>query len=178
MASYANATYVRDQVTAALLQMMKEQEYPTISISDLVQTAAVSRSSFYRNFNDKDDVIRNYLKSLIQAWQYKFSNAPSEEFSFSLLQHFYQNKDFYLLLYRSGLSWMLFENIKNACGVCSDAPSILAYGAASVAGALFGWADEWISRGMKETPEELKQASLSLSLPPLQTAHPLHGRHR
>lgn len=156
MASYANATYVRDRVTETLLQMMRERDYQTISISELVQEAGVSRSSFYRNFTDKDDVVRKHLKMLIRDWESAFSITPNQDFSDSLLRHFYQNRDFYLLLYRSGLSWMLFENIKSACGVKPESPHILAYGAASIAGAIFGWADEWISRGMKETPDELK----------------------
>lgn len=157
MASYANATYVRDKVTETLLQMMRERDYQTISISELVQKADVSRSSFYRNFTDKDDVVRKYLKRLIKDWEDAFSITPNQDFFDSLIRHFYQNRDFYLLLYRSGLSWMLFKNIKSACGVHSDTPSILAYGASSIAGAIFGWADEWISRDMKETPEELKK---------------------
>lgn len=156
MASYANATYVRDKVTETLLQMMRERDYQTISVSELVQKADVSRSSFYRNFTDKDDVVQKYLKRLIQDWECDFSIGPNQDLSDSLLRHFYQNRDFYLLLYRSGLSWMLFESIKSACGVRSDAPPVLAYGAASIAGALFGWIDEWISRGMRETPRELK----------------------
>lgn len=157
MASYANATYVRNKVTETLLQMMCERDYHTISVSEVVQEANVSRSSFYRNFTDKDDVLRRQLTRLIQDWRSEFEHAQNQDFSDSLLQHFYHNKDFYLLLYRSDLSFMLLENIKSACGVKPESPPILAYGAASIAGALFGWIDEWISRGMKETPRELKK---------------------
>lgn len=157
MASYPNATYVKDTVTATLLRMMETQDYSSITISELVKESKVSRSSFYRNFSDKDAVIRNHLNRLMDDWKKSFSNAPGQDLSDSLLRYFYSHREFYLLLYRSGLSWMLYENIKTACGVCTDSPAILAYGAASIAGALFGWADEWISRGMKETPDELKQ---------------------
>lgn len=93
----------------------------------------------------------------MEEWQQSFAAMPGQDFSDSLLRHFYANRNFYLLLYRSGLSWMLHENIKAACGLKADMPPILAYGTASIAGALFGWADEWISRGMNETPEELKE---------------------
>lgn len=60
---------------------------------------------------------------------------------------------------------MIYENIKNACGVNSDTPPILTYGAASIAGALFGWTDEWMSRGMKETPKELKKLAEEFKKP-------------
>lgn len=157
MVTYENATHVWTQVTAALLRLMETREYQTISISDLASAAQVSRSSVYRNFVDKDDVLRRYLKKLMEEWQQNFEATPGQDFSDSLLRHFYANRNFCLLLYRSGLSWMLHENIKTACGLKADMPPILAYGTASIAGALFGWADEWISRGMNETPEELKE---------------------
>ena len=128
-----------------------------IIISDLVRKAGVSRSSFYRNFTDKNVVIYRKMERLLQEWKTEFECTKNQDFSDSLLQHFYDNKDFYLLLYRSGLSFMVLDNIKKACGVNPDTPPILAYGAASIAGALFGWADEWIARGMKETPQELKK---------------------
>lgn len=156
MASYPNATYVKDTVTATLLRMMETQVYSTITISELVKESRVSRSSFYRNFSDKDAVMQNYLDRLMDSWKESFTSTTGQDFSDSLLRHFYGHKEFYLLLYHSGLSWMLYENIKKSCGVCSDSPAIQAYGAASIAGALFGWADEWIARGMRETPDELK----------------------
>lgn len=104
MAVYENATHVRTQVTAALLRLMETREYQTISISDLASAAQVSRSSIYRNFADKDDILRRYLQSMIKEWGRDFEAAPGQDFSDSLLRHFYMNRDFYLLLYRSGLS--------------------------------------------------------------------------
>lgn len=157
MATYENATYVRTKVTAALLELMKTREYQTISISDLAFAAQVSRSSVYRNFADRDDVLRRYLNQLMDDWKRDFEAIQGQELSDSLLRHFYTNRDFYLLLYRSGLSWMLHENMKAVCGLKADLPPLIAYGTASVAGALFGWTDEWLSRGMKETPEELQE---------------------
>ena len=67
MAHYENATHVRTQVTAALLNMMKTRDYPSISISDLAQAAQVRRSSFYRNFTDKDDVLPQHLCHLLEG---------------------------------------------------------------------------------------------------------------
>ena len=162
MGTYEKETYARTQITAALLQLMETRDYQTIHISDLVYAAQVSRSSFYRNFTAKDDVLRRYLNGQIAEWGRAFEAKPGQDFSDSLLRHFYEKRDFYLLLYRSGLSWMLHEAIKSACGWKADMPPILAYGTASVAGALFGWVDAWISRGMQETPEELKQLAIQV----------------
>lgn len=165
MAVYENATHVRTQVTAALLRLMETRAYPTISVSDLASAAQVSRSSIYRNFADKDDILRQYLKRQMEEWRRDFEAEPGQDLSDSLLRHFYARRDFYLLLYRSGLSWMLYESIQAACGLTPDLPPAAAYGAAAIAGALFGWADEWLSRGMRETPDELKRFAAQIERP-------------
>lgn len=101
----------------------------------------------------------------MEEWRHNFGTTPEQNFSDSLLQHVYANIDFYLLLHRSGLSWLFHVSLKNACGLKADMPPALAYGISSIAGALFGWADEWFARGMKETPEELKQLAAQIQQP-------------
>lgn len=46
MASYTNATYVRDKVTETLLQMMRKRDYQMITISELVQQAGSAVPQF------------------------------------------------------------------------------------------------------------------------------------
>ncbi|MGL0748460.1 TetR/AcrR family transcriptional regulator [Secundilactobacillus paracollinoides] len=39
---------------------MKEQPYPAISISAIAKKAGISRMGFYRNYDSKDAVLRDY----------------------------------------------------------------------------------------------------------------------
>lgn len=159
MAAYENAAYVRTQVTGMLLHMMETADYQSIRISELVRRANVSRSSFYRNFTDKDDVLRRHFQCLTEEWGRSFEAESEKDLSGSLICHFYAHRDLCLLLHRSGLFWMMYNHIKEACGVSADTPSLLAYGGAAAAGAIFGWLEEWTARGMVESPEEIKQLS-------------------
>ena len=42
-------TYVKKQITLALLELLKEKPLVDISISELTQKAQIGRVSFYRN---------------------------------------------------------------------------------------------------------------------------------
>ena len=44
-----------------LINLINEEQYEAISISELCSKAGVGRMSFYRNFNSKDDILIKYL---------------------------------------------------------------------------------------------------------------------
>lgn len=52
-----DTSYVKGKITQALLTLMEKQEFNRISITDIVNEAMVGRASFYRNFQDKTDVL-------------------------------------------------------------------------------------------------------------------------
>lgn len=123
MATYENADYVRTRAAAVLLEMMEETDYREIRVSELVRRAQVSRSSFYRNFTDKDDVLRQHLRYLTAQWRESLEEGSEQDLSGSLIRHFYAHRDLCLLLHSSGLFWMVYDHIKEACGVNADTPS-------------------------------------------------------
>ena len=45
----------------AVMFLMDEKPYDKITVSDIAEKAGIARPTFYRNFNDKDDVIFEYL---------------------------------------------------------------------------------------------------------------------
>lgn len=151
----ANA-FVKECITTALIQKMKTKHIDEITITDLISKAGVSRNSFYRNFDSKRDILEKHLLILIQEWGKEFeSSGDIHAFSETLLKHYYKHKDFYLLLYRQGLSDMIYETLRASCKL-NEAPSNLGrYGKSMFAGMLFGWLDEWMRQGMPESPEEL-----------------------
>ena len=45
----------------AVMLLMDEKPYEKITVSDIAEKAGIARPTFYRNYNDKDDVIYEYL---------------------------------------------------------------------------------------------------------------------
>lgn len=147
---------VKDSITQALLILMKNSPLSEISVTSIVQKAGVGRVSFYRNFKSKHDVLEQHLLNLIQEWGKEFeSHGDPNYFSESLFNHYYKNKDFYLLLYKHELSSMVYETIRHGTKIYESQNSLERYGKSMIAGMLFGCIDEWMRQGMQETPEEM-----------------------
>ena len=152
-----NNSYVKNQITQALLELMLTNDFNEIKITDIVKKAMVGRASFYRNFTNKEDILKQYLLKLIQEWGSEFENSENPDFVESLFGHYKKHSEVYTLLFSSNLSYLVLDNIKTVCGPKPKQEAIQAYWSAWFAYGLFGWIEEWITRGMKESPKEIAQ---------------------
>src|SRR5690606_14000287 len=57
MPNHQRPPKAREALRGALIALLSEQPYETISVQDIVTRAGVSRSSFYVHFRDKDDLL-------------------------------------------------------------------------------------------------------------------------
>lgn len=56
----------QNRIGKVLEQMMMEMDYDDIFVSDLCSRAGISRRSFYRYFNSKEDVLKFVLEDIIR----------------------------------------------------------------------------------------------------------------
>lgn len=54
--------------------LMDEKPYHRITVSDITEKAGIARQTFYRNYNDKDDVIFEYLNNMLKTDLLKMEN--------------------------------------------------------------------------------------------------------
>lgn len=151
-------TYVRNQILGALLKMMQEQPFADISISALVSTAQVGRASFYRNYTDKEDVLRQENDRLTAQWKQSYEaeeHAAPNELLISLLDFYKEHSDFFLALYQAGLSDIMLQTLLDQSEITPEMPNAMAYLKSSIAYMLYGWIVEWMKRGMQESGTEL-----------------------
>ncbi|WNS45166.1 TetR-like C-terminal domain-containing protein [Paenibacillus sp. MMS20-IR301] len=151
-------TFVKLQITNSLLDLLKIKELKSISISDLTSQAKVSRVSFYRNYNEKEDIIKEYVYKLIGDWHEEYQEsikASEEDMLGSMFDHFSKQREFYLLLTQRNLFHLLKDVLKALYGPKPEYPNFGAYVAAYFAYGLFGWIEEWFARGMQESAEEM-----------------------
>lgn len=153
-----NDSYVANKITEVLLDLLKKNDLNKISISALCDKAGVGRASFYRNFNSKEDVLKKYDKKLIELWgkdYEKNSNSTIETFIPSLISHYKKYQEFYSVLYKENLSYIVLDTILYACKLQEKKSNIEAYVTAFIGYGIFGIINEWIARGMVETEEVL-----------------------
>ena len=150
----ARNAYVIEHITDALLRLLKEKPLQEISISEIVDTAGVGRTSFYRNYETKEDIVKKHIVDLIEKWdhEYKASGKDSNaELYGSLFQHLKDNADFYLLLKERNLMHLFLEVFLDRNGPQAEYPNEWAYTTAFITYGTYGWIEEWINRGMQES---------------------------
>lgn len=154
----SRSAYVVEHLTSSMLALLKEKPVAEISISELCAMAGVGRTSFYRNYEEKEDIIKAYMIRLSQSWIDKcktMPNLPVSETVRIVFSHFEANRDFYSLLNERGLVYLLKDIILDLCGFNPDQEVIAAYSSAYAAFFLYGWIETWFKRGMGESAEEL-----------------------
>ena len=156
----ARNAYVIEHITDSVLKLLREKSLNEISVSEIVDDAAVGRTSFYRNFETKEDVVKKHISELIERWDQdsratgKDSNA---EMYGSLFQHLKDHAEFYLLLKQRNLMHLFLEVFLDRNGPSTDDPNMWAYTKAFITYGTYGWIEEWISRGMQESSEAMAE---------------------
>ena len=76
------------QIETSLLQLMKEQTFETISIRQLIDLAEVNRSTFYRHYLDKYDLLEKIENRLLDELQAYYQEALDSACLFKLEKDF------------------------------------------------------------------------------------------
>lgn len=150
-------TYVKTQITNALLKLLKKKDLKDISISEITSAAGVSRVSFYRNYSEKEDIVKEYI---IRSFGSRINDdmkkdSPGDERLGNMFAYLTEYRDFYLLLSRRNLLYLLKDIIIEMFGPKPEQSNFVAYTAAFIANAIYGWIEEWFHRGMQESGEEM-----------------------
>jgi AcrR family transcriptional regulator len=151
-------TYVKKQITAALLALLKEKPLSDISVSELTNKAEINRVSFYRNYQSKEDILKEESDRLIKEWGmlYESNTESAPETLFPSLFDFYRDhRDFYTTLYNAGMSSIMMETIIGTIQITPEMQNLEAYMKSFWAYGIYGWLIEWIKRGMQESGKEL-----------------------
>ncbi len=151
-------TYVKKQITNALLTLLEQREFSEISVSQITEYAGVSRNSFYRNYSGKEDILLKYIRSLYSEWDAEYKKQGHESnvnLYGSLFQHLSDNKDFYLLLKKRDLFHLFLAVLLEQSGPRPEHENMWAYTTAFIAYGTYGWIEEWIARGMQESGDEM-----------------------
>jgi AcrR family transcriptional regulator len=151
-------SYVKKQILTALLDLLKEKPLSDISVSELTARAKIGRVSFYRNYQSKEDILKEESDRLIKEWGRLYESNPesSPESLFPSLFDFYRDhREFYTTLYDAGMSSIMMETILSTIRITPDMPSLEACMKSFWAYGIYGWLLEWIRRGMPESGKEL-----------------------
>ena len=102
----------KEAIASAMLEVMKIYSYDEITVTQITQEAGLSRKTFYRHFNDKEQVLKYLFDSLYQKCVEEIVRTGLSHY-WEVVQcyfDFWENHaDIIKLVKRSGLLPILFE---------------------------------------------------------------------
>ncbi|WP_160680575.1 TetR/AcrR family transcriptional regulator [Clostridium sp. C8-1-8] len=82
------AVKYKEWIINAFFELLKEYTYEEITVKQIILQADVSRQTFYRHFNDKDDIVRYYNTLLSKELSSKLSVLKENSLYSILLCYF------------------------------------------------------------------------------------------
>ena len=179
MYSTQNPIAIQSQkwLVSALLVLMQKKAYKSITIKEIARKADLDRSTFYRNFKSKQDILNFHLDSLTQDYISKISelNELDMQKIFKVFLDFCNvNLDFIISLRRNGLSNLLLEGLNMRLPFIHELfqsklpykisePNIelvLAFNAGGMWNLLMRWIDNGLIQNSADLTQVFKEASL------------------
>jgi AcrR family transcriptional regulator len=163
----------RDALGDALITLMQQKPFETITIQDVLDRAHVSRSTFYTHYSDKDDLLMSDAEEFFESLSMALSNNndsservfPAREFFAHLsdVQPFFkalvksgkfqENMELARGHFARGIERRLSELPRSKTIPANQLPAI----AFAQAGALLSLLTWWLDRGMRESPAEMDE---------------------
>ena len=104
----------KDNIKNSMLHLLKKYEFKDITMSMLVDECRINKTTFYRHYSDKYDLIEKISKdyiSLFSKASSNFENGINEHNIDCLIQFFDNNKDELLILESKILPINIFEDM-------------------------------------------------------------------
>ncbi|EGF17012.1 TetR/AcrR family transcriptional regulator C-terminal domain-containing protein [Streptococcus sanguinis] len=162
-------------IERAMVSLLHQQSFDHITTVQLAQAAGISRSSFYTHYKDKYDMIERYQQNLFHQLGYIFDNnqediqtAITEVFQFLQLEPLLAalltengTKEIQNFL-RHKLQMMLADSLQDRFSNRIYNHFEKEYSRVFLANAFFGVCQMWVSRGKKESPEQIAEFLLKM----------------
>jgi AcrR family transcriptional regulator len=169
----ARVRRTRDALGDALVALMQEKPFETITVQDVLDRAKVGRSTFYSHYSDKDDLLMSDAEEFFESVSMLLSRRgeksdrvfPVREFfghiteakqivdAFVSSGKFNDNMELARGQFARGIEQRLAE-LPRGKQISADERPAMAF---AYAGALLSLLTWWIDRGMKQSPAEMDQ---------------------
>ena len=149
---------VNEYITDALLLLMQNKEYKDISITEICEKAGVTRMSFYRNFESKEDILKKWIVSVtdtfLEVSGISYKNDSNRDYFVKLFTHLKQYKEVCMAMYKANLIYLVKEQFdRGFLSIYHDEYDD--YKSYFLAGGIYNMFLLWLMNGCIETPEEL-----------------------
>lgn len=177
----------REAIFAAFTALAARKNYNQISVQDIIDAADVGRTTFYAHFETKDHLLRDLCEELFGHIIDSAMGLPHEHYHWSadsttdsvflhLLRHLRendhsvlellssQNNEIFLRYFKSSLKRLILTQYADK-GRLRNARLPRDYLVNHIASSFVDTVEWWLSRDMKETPEQITWYFLAIIEP-------------
>lgn len=154
---------VKDRIAAAFIRLLKKRDYHEITVVDIITEAQSGRVSFYRNFQDKDDILRYYIETVTDEWlsstdenYITLTRESLRPYIVWLFEHMYKHRDFIGILMKIDRLYLL-ENEFDRRFFARLGDTANAWEIVYKIGGVYKLYIYWAKNGYKETPQEVAE---------------------
>ncbi len=150
---------VREALGIALFQIMATKPFSDITIREIAVTAGVSRTSFYRNFSTKEDLLIDFITSLYRSF-FKTSAVPIcltdleqvRDFLEPRFRFVKEHSDIYRALHRNDLLYHFYRQTEDnlILLLCGQDRPLSPYHRAMLSGACAGIVRCWMESDFRD----------------------------
>lgn len=158
----ATTDYLKESMGTALLELMREKPIGKISIEEMTAKADVGRSTYFRYFKSKDEVLSFKILCLWKRFSEERGGDGISQVSPEGIQLLFEFclsiRPIFDLLYDAGHQDVILSfYLQGAAPVIDQANANTYYFIQFITFGLFGLMNAWVLGGYKETPEEMAQ---------------------
>lgn len=158
---------VKNQITEGLFSLLRKKSFSEITVTDIVKEAKVARASYYRNFENKEQIIEAAMDSLRDELmmdikynddEHIFNQANAKAGFEKALTCCLIRKSDLLALYHNGFGSLLQQTFNRyIMEFAGNMPtsSLERYKLYFISGAVTNVLIEWLNEGAKESPKEI-----------------------
>jgi AcrR family transcriptional regulator len=170
----------RHLINNAMLELLFEQRYETITVQDILDRADIGRSTFYTHYYDKEDVLASIAEEMLGTFSQQFSQRNVEQGivpGLELFEHVQQHYQYFQAMLRGYAGELLWKSAQNALSKNIEQALTTIYAnkaspeipwtliATYLAGAFLTLLRWWLNAEMPYTPEQMEKIFQQLALP-------------
>lgn len=165
----------RQLLSDALIELIREKDYGTITVSDIIERANVGRSTFYAHYHDKDSLFIAQLDRVIEVLSQRIPGQDEMPFfpSLGLFRHVGEEFELYkALVWTPGID-LLIKHLQKALSQRVEeglAKSGRDYGVATpilanfITGSFLTLLKWWLENKRVHSPEQMDEIFRKLAL--------------
>jgi len=151
--------FLKECMADSLLALMRKKDFSKITINEIAAGAGVNRSTWFRNFETKNEALTFKLFTSWQRWAKEHELTERHLYTLDNAGDFFmfnfENRNVLKTIYGANMQSMIYEAFYQVMMPRFGADAQEYYETRFYANGLFGLLDEWVKRDFRETPEEM-----------------------